>query len=67
MMSGPGADSVLGLAVMWMQDRTLVQCPLTPTDLSKLWQFLQGCNHLKVRWGVLYRKTLPKESQEALF
>ena len=56
------ADLVLGLVITRMQDGTLGQCPLMPTDLPKFWQFLWECNHLKLRQGVLYRKTLPKES-----
>ena len=30
------ADPVLGLVITRMQDGTLSQCPLTPTDLPKL-------------------------------
>ena len=61
------ADPVLGLVIAGIQDGTLGQCPLTLTNLSGLWQFLSECNHLKQRQGILYRKTLLKESQEALF
>ena len=61
------ADPVLGLVITRMQDGTLGQCPLMPTNPPKLWQFLWEHNHLKLRQGILYRKTLPKESQEALF
>ena len=61
------ADSVLGLVITRMQDGILGQCPLTLTDPPKLWQFLWECNHLTLRQGILCRKTLPKESQEALF
>ena len=60
-------DLVLGLVVVRLQDRTLGQHQLKLTDPPELWQFLCECNHLKLRQGILYRKTLPKESQEALF
>ena len=33
----------------------------------ELWQFFLEHNHLRLRQGILYRKTLPKESQETLF
>ena len=60
-------DLVLILVIAGLQDGTLGQCQLKTTDPPELWQFLWECNHLKLRWGILYRKTLPKESQEALF
>ena len=34
------ADPVLGLVITRMQDGTLRQCQLMPTDLPVLWQFL---------------------------
>ena len=61
------ADPVLSFVIMRMQDGTLGQHPLMPTDPPELQHFLHECNHLKLRKGVLYRKILPKESQEALF
>ena len=61
------ADPVLGLVIVRLQEGTLSQCQLKETDSPELQQFLRECNHLKPRWGVLYRKTLLKESQEALF
>ena len=61
------ADLVLSLVIMRLQDGTLGQCQLTTTDPLELQQFLREHNHLKLRQGILNRKTLPKESQEALF
>ena len=60
-------DLVFGLVMVRLQDGTLGQCQPKPTDPPELLPFLHECNHLKLRWGILYRKTLPKESQEALF
>ena len=59
------ADHILGLVILRMQDGTLGHCPLKHTDPPELWQFLWEHNHLKLRWGILYWKILPKESQEA--
>ena len=56
------ADPVLGLIIARLQDGTLNQCQLKTTDAPKLQQFLRECNCLKLKWGILYRKTLPKES-----
>ena len=50
-----------------LQDGTLSQCQLKQTDPPELQQYLWECNHLKLRQGILYRKTLPKESKGALF
>ena len=61
------ADPVLSLMTVRMQDLTLDQSLCKPTDPPKLHTFLWECNHLKLRWGVLYRKPLPKDSQEAQF
>ena len=61
------AAPVLGLVISRMQDGILGQFPLKQTDPPELWQFLQEYNHLKLRWGILYRKILPKELQEAQF
>ena len=47
------ADPILGLVITKMQDGTLGQGPLILTDPSELWQFLQECNHLKLRQGIL--------------
>ena len=52
---------------MRLRDGTLSQCQLIQTDPPELCQYLRECNHLKLRWGVLYRKTLPKESEGVLF
>ena len=60
-------DPVLDLIIARLQEGTLSQCQLKTTNPPELWQFLQECNHLKLRQGILYRKTVPKESQEALF
>ena len=60
------ADLVLGLVITRLQDRTLGQHQFKPTDPPELQQFLWECNHLKLRQGILYRQTLPKESEEAL-
>ena len=61
------ADPVLGLVIVRLQNRTLHQCQLKLTFLPELQQFLRECNHLKLRQGILYRKTLPRESQGAKF
>ena len=60
------ADLILSLVTVRLQDITLSQCQLKQTDPPKLQQYLWECNHLKLRWGVLFRKTLPKESEGAL-
>ena len=60
-------DPVLSLIIVRLQDRTLGQHQLKLTDPPQCKQFFHECNHLKLRWSILYRKTLPKESQEALF
>ena len=64
---GQRADHVLSLMILRMQDGTLDQGGCKPTDLPEFHMFLQECNHLKLRWGILYRKLLPKNSQEAQF
>ena len=61
------SDLVLGLVIARLQDGTLGQPQLKPTDPPELQQFLHESNDLKLRQGILYRKILPKESQEALF
>ena len=61
------ADPILGLMIVRLQDGTLGQCQLEPANSPELWQFLWECNLLKLSWGVQYRKTLSRESQEALF
>ena len=61
------ADLVLGLTIVRIQVGPLSQCQLKATSPPRLWQFLREHNHLKLRWGIHFRKTLPKESQEALF
>ena len=60
-------DPILGHVIARMQEGTLGQCQYKPADPPELWQLLWECNHLKLRWGILYRKILPKEFQEALF
>ena len=55
------ADPVLSLIIARLQDGTLSQCQLKTTSPPKLWQFVRDCSHLKLRWGILYRKTLPKD------
>ena len=44
----------------------LSQCQLKTTDPPKLQQFLREHNCLTLRQGILYRKILLKDSQEAL-
>ena len=61
------ADPVSGLMIVRLQDRSQGECQLILTNPPELQQFLHKCNHLKLRWGILYRMILPKESQEALF
>ena len=61
------ADSVFHLVIVVLWDRTLGQHQLKLTNPPELQQFLWECNHLKLWRGILYRKILPKESQEALF
>ena len=61
------ADPVLSLVIVMMQDGTLDQSPGKPMDPPEFCTFLQEHNHLKLRWGILYRKLLPKDSQEAQF
>ena len=61
------ADPVLSLMIARMQDGILSWSPYKPTELPEFCTFLQECNHLKLRWGILYRKLLPKDSQEAQF
>ena len=61
------ANPVLSLMISRMQDGTLGQSLCKPTDLPELFQFLWECNHLRLRWGILYRKLLPNDSQEAQF
>ena len=60
-------DLVMSLVIMKLQDRTLSQCQLKTTDPSELQQFHRESNQLKLRQGILYRKILLKESQEAQF
>ena len=60
-------DPISRLLIVRLWDGTLSQWQLKTTNPPKLWQLLRDCNHLKLRWGILYRKTLPKESQEAFF
>ena len=43
------ADPVLGLMIVRMQNRTLGQSPIKLNDPSELHQFLQECNHLRLR------------------
>ena len=57
------AGPVLSLMTVRRPDGT----PCKPTDPPKLCMFLQECSHLKLRQGVLYRKLLPKNSQENQF
>ena len=64
---GQRADPVLGLMILRMQDGTLTRSPCTPMDPPKPCQFLWECNHLKLKQGILYRKPLLKDSQEAQF
>ena len=61
------ADRILGQVIVKMQDGTLDQCPYKPTNLLEVQQLLWEHNHLKLRWGILYRKVVPKGSQEVLF
>ena len=61
------SDAVLHLVIARLQDGSLGQHQLKPTDPPELQQFFHECNHLKLRWGNLYRIIPPKESQEALF
>ena len=61
------ADPVLSLVITRLQNGILSQCQLKTTDPPEVPQFLRECNHLKLRWGILYRKILLKESQESLF
>ena len=55
-------DPILGKVIVRMQDETLGQCLYKATDPPKLWQLLWECNHLKLRWGILYRKVWPREA-----
>ena len=61
------ADPVLSLMIARMQDGTLDQSLCKPTNLPGLHMLLPECNHLKLRWSILYRKLLPKDSKEAQF
>ena len=54
------ADPVLSLVIARLQDGTLSQCQLKTSEPPKLQQFLRECNHLQLRQGILFRKTLPK-------
>ena len=61
------SDPVLSLVIVRLHDGTLGQHQCKLTDPPEPWQFFQECNHPKLRWGIIYRKILPKESQQALF
>ena len=60
------ADPILGQVIAKMQNQTLGQCLYKPTKPPKFWQLLWEGKHLKLRQGILYRKVLPRGSQEAL-
>ena len=51
------SDLILGLVIARLQDGTLVKHQLILTDPPEHEQFLCEHNHLKLRQGILYRKT----------
>ena len=61
------AEPIMGQVILRMQDRTLSQCKYKLADPLKLQQLLWECINLKLKWGIQYRKVLPRESHEALF
>ena len=61
------AYPILNEMIIRMQDGTLEQYQIKPTDPVGLKQLLQECTHLKLRKGILYQKVLSRESLKALF
>ena len=48
-------DPTPSLVISRLQDGTLWQQQFKPTDPPEYGQFLQECNHLLLKQGVLYR------------
>ena len=60
------ADPALSLVIARLWDGMLEKGQSKVIDLPKVSQYRQECNHLLLKWGILYRWARPRESEETL-